>query len=55
MPVRHFREADDAELEDAHDLENLVLLCRSCHADAEHHRIHFESGIADPLHEGDTQ
>lgn len=48
IPVRCFRDADSVSLEDAHHLENLVLLCRSCHADAECGRIEFESGIEHP-------
>lgn len=55
VPVRHFRDAEDASLEAAHDLSNLVLLCRACHAAAEHGRIGFESGIADPLSETGRQ
>ncbi|MFB6164499.1 MAG: HNH endonuclease [Haloarculaceae archaeon] len=48
IPVREFREAENAALRDAHDLSNLVLLCYSCHYDAEYDRINFESGIDHP-------
>lgn len=49
VPVWKFQEADDASLEDAHVLSNLVLLCRSCHAKAEKGEITFESEVDDPL------
>lgn len=55
IPVRCFREADDAELEAAHRLENLVLLCRSCHVEAEYGGIGFESGIEHPQEETGTE
>lgn len=48
IPVREFRESADASIQDAHDLSNLVLLCYSCHYDAEYDRINFESGIEPP-------
>lgn len=48
IPVRRFREAEDVPLSAAHDLENLVLLCRQCHAHAEHGDIEFDSGVQDP-------
>lgn len=55
VPVRHFRDADDASLEDAHALGNLVLLCRACHAAAEQGRLDFESTLDDPRSETGTQ
>lgn len=36
IPVRTFREAEDVELEDAHALKNLILLCDRCHVRVEH-------------------
>lgn len=36
IPVREFRDSDHHELEDAHTLDNLVLLCDRCHARVEH-------------------
>jgi 5-methylcytosine-specific restriction endonuclease McrA len=48
VPVRAFAGAEDAELRDAHEDSNLVLLCRTCHGYAEHDKISFESGIEDP-------
>ncbi|MFB6360145.1 MAG: NUMOD3 domain-containing DNA-binding protein [Halobacteriales archaeon] len=36
VPVRKFRNSEDCELEDAHSLDNLVLLCSLCHARVEH-------------------
>lgn len=36
VPVRAFHEADDQEPSDAHDLDNLVVLCKRCHALVEH-------------------
>lgn len=49
IPVAHFRQADDVELSAAHDLTNLILLCRSCHMKAEYGDSPFESGLDDPL------
>lgn len=48
VPVRQFRRADSASLEDAHDESNLVLLCRRCHGRADHGLIEFESGVDVP-------
>lgn len=48
IPVRRFRESSDAELADAHDLRNLVLLCRRCHPRADHGLLGFESGVDVP-------
>jgi 5-methylcytosine-specific restriction endonuclease McrA len=31
IPVREFREASKANLSDAHQLDNLVVLCQRCH------------------------
>jgi 5-methylcytosine-specific restriction endonuclease McrA len=42
VPVRRFRDDPDAELSDAHDLRNLVLLCRSCHVEAEYGDLGFD-------------
>lgn len=36
IPVRKFHESDHHELEDAHSLDNLVLLCDRCHIRVEH-------------------
>jgi 5-methylcytosine-specific restriction endonuclease McrA len=36
IPVREFRDSDHHELEDAHTLDNLVLLCDRCHGKVEH-------------------
>jgi 5-methylcytosine-specific restriction endonuclease McrA len=36
VPVRKFREDPNSTLRDAHELDNLILLCRSCHMDVEH-------------------
>lgn len=38
-PVRQFRDDPDRDLASAHVLENLVLLCRTCHAKADHGTI----------------
>ncbi|MUV89160.1 hypothetical protein GJ629_03985 [Halapricum sp. CBA1109] len=38
-PVRQFRNDPESDLRDAHDLDNLVLLCRRCHGKAEHGKI----------------
>jgi len=43
VPVRRFRDDPDAELAEAHDLRNLVLLCRSCHREAEYGDLGFEA------------
>jgi len=55
VPVRQFRDTDSASLGDAHDLGNLVLLCRACHAAAEYGRIEFDSSLDDPRLESGTQ
>lgn len=49
IPVSNFRVAEEADLSEAHELSNLVLLCRDCHEEAEWGDLSFESGIADPL------
>lgn len=36
VPVRPFRESPELSLSDAHDLDNLVLLCSRCHGKADH-------------------
>lgn len=51
VPVRAFAAAEDAELRDAHDESNLVLLCQTCHGYAEHDKISFKSGLDDPRRE----
>lgn len=38
-PVREYRSDPNQELADAHDLENLILLCKRCHSLAEHGSI----------------
>lgn len=48
IPVREFRDAADAAIEDAHDERNLVLLCRRCHRRADHGDLDLESGIDRP-------
>lgn len=35
VPVREFAEAEDAEIRDAHCLENLICLCVPCHRNAD--------------------
>jgi len=45
VPVRVFREADHLVPGDAHDEQNLVLLCNRCHAYADHGEIEFEAPI----------
>lgn len=42
VPVRIFRQTPNLSVEDAHDEENLVLLCKRCHGKADHGRIEFE-------------
>ncbi|MFQ3318854.1 MAG: 5-methylcytosine-specific restriction endonuclease McrA [Natronomonas sp.] len=48
IPVREFREASTADVSDAHDLANLVTLCKRCHPRADHGRLGFKSGIEPP-------
>jgi 5-methylcytosine-specific restriction endonuclease McrA len=50
IPVRLFRDVDDATVSDAHDPENLVLLCNHCHPKADHGLLGFETEI--PLPDG---
>lgn len=45
VPVRVFRNADHLEVEDAHETENLVLLCCRCHGRAEHGQIEFDAPV----------
>ena len=45
VPIRVFRRADHLAIEDAHDEQNLVLLCNRCHGRADHGRIEFEAPI----------
>lgn len=45
VPVRVFRHATDLSIEDAHDEENLVLLCNRCHGRADHGQIEFEEPV----------
>lgn len=39
VPVRVFRDDPERDLQDAHNLDNLVLLCRRCHGKVEHGTI----------------
>lgn len=45
VPVRIFRQAEDLSVDDAHDEENLVLLCKRCHGRADHGLIEFDAPI----------
>lgn len=42
-PVRRFRDDPERSIESAHELDNLVLLCRRCHVRADHGKIDVES------------
>ena len=48
LPFRLFEQADDTPTEKAHELGNLVLLCRPCHRRAESGEIEFESSLEPP-------
>lgn len=48
IPVRTFREAADANVSEAHQPSNLILLCNSCHTKADFGTLDFESGIDPP-------
>lgn len=48
IPVREFREASTATIADAHQLDNLVVLCQRCHPRADHGTIEFQTGIEPP-------
>lgn len=48
IPVREFRESSTADVSEAQDLENLVVLCRRCHPKADHGKLGVESGIDPP-------
>ncbi|UPW00564.1 NUMOD3 domain-containing DNA-binding protein [Halorussus gelatinilyticus] len=45
VPVRVFRDVERLEVEDAHAVENLVLLCKRCHGKADHGKIEFDAPI----------
>lgn len=45
VPVRVFRQSEDLSVDDAHDEENLVLLCKRCHGRADHGLIEFDAPI----------
>lgn len=45
IPVRVFRNTADLSVEDAHDEENLILLCKRCHGQANHGKIEFDEPI----------
>jgi len=45
IPVRVFRQSSDLTVEDAHDEDNLVLLCKPCHGRADHGKIEFDAPI----------
>lgn len=45
VPVRVFRQTPELSIEDAHDEENLVLLCNRCHGRADHGQIEFEEPV----------
>ncbi len=47
IPVREFDEDPTATLRDAHELDNLVLLCRSCHMQVEHGDVTVENESRD--------
>lgn len=48
LPFRLFEQADDTPTATAHELGNLVLLCRPCHRRAEENEIAFESSLESP-------
>ncbi|WP_154018312.1 HNH endonuclease [Halolamina sediminis] len=43
-----FEQADKTPTEKAHELGNLVLLCRPCHRKAERGEIVFDSSLEPP-------
>lgn len=45
VPVRTFRNAPEISVEDAHNEDNLVLLCNRCHGRADHGQIEFDAPI----------
>lgn len=45
VPIRVFRRTQHLTIEDAHDEENLVLLCNRCHGKADHELIEFDAPI----------
>ncbi|WP_336133552.1 NUMOD3 domain-containing DNA-binding protein [Natronomonas amylolytica] len=48
IPVREFQNADSVPLEEAHDMRNLVLLCRDCHLEVHHGTLSFTTEISHP-------
>jgi len=48
VPFRLFEQADETSIEEAHELGNLVLLCRPCHRKAERGEIEFDSSLEPP-------
>ena len=48
VPFRLFEQADETPTGKAHELGNLVLLCRPCHRKAERGEIEFDSSLEPP-------
>ena len=49
VPVRLFRESDERDITEAHDPDNLVLLCNRCHGKADHGLLGFETDTTPPF------
>ncbi|GAB3418250.1 hypothetical protein GCM10027435_17980 [Haloparvum alkalitolerans] len=52
VPVRLFDRSDTHQLSDAHVQGNLVVLCKRCHARAEHGDLSFEPSLETDIPEG---
>jgi 5-methylcytosine-specific restriction endonuclease McrA len=45
VPIRVFRNAEHLAIADAHDEENLILLCNRCHGHADHGQIELDAPV----------
>lgn len=48
IPVREFSQASNVDQCEAHDLSNLVLLCRGCHCEVHYGDLEFDTEIRHP-------
>ena len=51
--VQEFIDAPGASRSEAHDMDNLILLCRDCHMNVHHGELKFETELQHPAEKGD--